>query len=43
MFVIALMYCGAAIEFAWHGRWWWALLAVLWGSGNAVLGYLASE
>ena len=41
MVLIAVMYLGAAGSFAWEQKWEWAVVALCWGLGNALLAHIS--
>ena len=41
MLAIACMYAGAAVSFAIEAKWEWAVVAVSWAIGNAILGVIS--
>lgn len=41
MLLIAVLYLGAAISFACEGKALWAVVALAWGVGNAVLTWIS--
>jgi hypothetical protein len=43
MFLVGLIYLGAAISWLFDKKWAWATLAICWGIGNLVLAWLAKE
>lgn len=41
MFAIAFMYLGAFVSFYIEGKLLWAVVAICWGIGNALLGLMS--
>lgn len=41
MFIIAALYICAAGAFAAEAKWAWSVIAVCWGTGNAILGAIS--
>ena len=41
MLTIALLYAGATVTFIMEGKYLWAVVALSWGLGNAVLAHIS--